>query len=767
MNSSEFSRVGVWGLPERRSRGGGKQLPGLFSRIFLFPAALALCLSVLTVFPQNASAAPTSLQAQRNGDEITLTWSEDNSPVYMLYVYEGKGGASLSHDITDLSATSLTVQISSLLSGMNSVRFKVRGMYPPTYLFSESNWTDFISLSRCSSQSGTDLQSDCAALETLYNSTGGANWADRTNWNTSSPLGDWHGITVRDGRVAEIELYNNNLTGTISDLSDLTGLVELDLGNDPRFAHLGTNSLSGTIPATLNALTNLNDLLLDGNSLSGTIPDLSATELRILRLNDNNIGGSIPTWLNDMDPNIRELALYNNKLTGAIPDLSDIGGSKLDLSNNLLGGSLPQATYFPTGLTQEQENPGRRSGGASAAGLPDTGKLDLSNNRLTGSLDNLSSLAGVHYMDFSNNQFGGTINAGHIPPNVSRLDLQNNRLSGSIPDLTSLTKLAELFLQNNRFSGTIPDLSATATREVWLNGNSISGTIDANDFNTGIYWLYLHDNNLSGSADLSSLTSLIEISLWGNPNLDISNITGVAQKAIEKAALVMLYYDTGGDGWNSNSGWLYGHNFGAWNGVTADGSGNVTGLDLSGNSLRGNIGSGLTGLKSLATLDLSDNASLSGTFPVMLKNSSITSVDIRCTGITVPTNDADFTTWKNGLGSSFQSGCVGGGGSQGSSPPVSQPLTESPVEEGEGQGEGEQESIQSLDPVPASPAPDAGGSDPAPASDPGGIEAQGGCALVSGAGEEHPGTAVLGLFLAASVLFAVLRRGGCRGNGCG
>ena len=403
--------------------------------------------------------------------------------------------------------------------------------------------------------------------------------------------------------------------------------------------------------------------------------------------------------------------------------MSNFVATDFDLSNNLLG-SLPQGN------------------------LPDVSHLNLSNNRLTGSLPDLSSLEDVFRLDFSNNRFGGVLNAAHLPLNVSWLDLRNNQLSGSIPDMSSLKNLSELFLQDNRFSGTIPDLSSVA-REVWLNGNSISGTIDANNFDTGLYYLYLHDNQLSGSnIDLSSLTGLIVVSLWGNPNLDMVTLTGVEPKFKEKAALVMLFFDTGGEGWSSNSGWGYKYDFGSWHGVTVDGSGNVTGLDLSGNSLRGDIGSGLPGLASLVTLDLSDNAGLRGTFPVMLKNNTnITSVDIRCTGITVPTNDADFTTWKNGLGSSFQSGCAGGGGSQSSSPPPVTQTSQPPVEEGEGEGEGEQESIQSPD------------SDPDPASDPGGIEAGGGCALVSGAGGERPAAAALGLVLAASVLLAVSRVG--------
>ena len=210
---------------------------------------------------------------------------------------------------------------------------------------------------------------------------------------------------------------------------------------------------------------------------------------------------------------------------------------------------------------------------------------------------------------------------------------------------------------------------------------------------------------------------------------------------MEKAALWILYDGTGGSGWTSSGGWHVGHNFGLWHGVTTDGSGNVTGIDLSDNNLSGAISTSLSALDSLTTLDLSDNASLGGTFPVEFKNNDdITSVDIRCTAITVPTADTAFNTWKTDLGSEFKTGCTVGGSNQGSSPPVSpssSPPDESPVEGGgSGQEAGEPEDVRSPD----------------PAVDSGDIEAGGGCALVSGTGEERSGAAASGLLLAAFVL---------------
>jgi len=82
-----------------------------------------------------------------------------------------------------------------------------------------------------------------AALIDLYNSTAGANWTNNANW-----LGGvgteytWYGVTydISENHVAVINLSSNNLVGTISpELGSLTNLQEL---------HLNYNQLTGTIP---------------------------------------------------------------------------------------------------------------------------------------------------------------------------------------------------------------------------------------------------------------------------------------------------------------------------------------------------------------------------------------------------------------------------------------------------------------------------------------------------------------------------------------
>jgi len=82
------------------------------------------------------------------------------------------------------------------------------------------------------------------ALLALYNNTDGANWAENTNWTVGDPCtNSWFGVTCNGGNtsVEILELLFNNLVGTLpSALGDLSNLKELNLL---------ANQLTGGIPA--------------------------------------------------------------------------------------------------------------------------------------------------------------------------------------------------------------------------------------------------------------------------------------------------------------------------------------------------------------------------------------------------------------------------------------------------------------------------------------------------------------------------------------
>ncbi len=127
------------------------------------------------------------------------------------------------------------------------------------------------------SRPGARLWCALAAKDTLAG-------AATLNWSADTALTGWDGITTggTPGRVTELELESSSLTGSIP--ASLGRLWEL------QSLRLGTNSLAGPMPRELGLLTNLTHLYLGNNQLtgeiSGSLDDL--TTLSLVRLAGGN-----------------------------------------------------------------------------------------------------------------------------------------------------------------------------------------------------------------------------------------------------------------------------------------------------------------------------------------------------------------------------------------------------------------------------------------------------------------------------------------------
>lgn len=76
------------------------------------------------------------------------------------------------------------------------------------------------------------VEGDKAALIKIYEDFDGENWKDNTNWNTDTDLSEWEGISTNSaGRVTEINLYYNDLSGDAMDLTAFDELTFLDISN--------------------------------------------------------------------------------------------------------------------------------------------------------------------------------------------------------------------------------------------------------------------------------------------------------------------------------------------------------------------------------------------------------------------------------------------------------------------------------------------------------------------------------------------------------
>ena len=367
---------------------------------------------------------------------------------------------------------------------------------------------------------------DRAVLTALYNATDGPNWKNNTNWSGDKALAQWYGVTADGyGRVAQLNLYNNRLTGPIPpQLANLTNLRYLDLGQNrltgpipPQLANLtnlghlelGRNRLTGPIPPQLANLTNLRTLKLGWNQLTGPIPPQLADlpNLDILRLNDNELTGPIPIQLSDLSF-LRMLSLQGNQLTGPIPpQLANLSNLEdLQLNDNQLAGPIPIQLSNLCNLRSLNIRRNQLTGPIppQLSNLYSLRYLHLSQNQLTGSippqLANLSDLEGLWLGD---NQLTGPIPIQLSNLSVLRmLSLHRNQLTGPIPpQLANLTNLRELSLGGNQLTGPIPPQlgSLTDLRELSLRGNRLTGPIPSQLANLSyLERLWLNDNELTG-----------------------------------------------------------------------------------------------------------------------------------------------------------------------------------------------------------------------------------------------------------------------------
>ena len=498
---------------------------------------------------------------------------------------------------------------------------------------------------------------DKAALETLYDATDGSNWTTNTNWKTDEPLSAWHGVyTDTDGRVTQLSLSGNQLTGTIpAALGGLTNLQQLLLSG---------NQLTGTIPAELGGLTNLQQLLLNANALTGTIPaELgSLTNLQWLYLLGNQLSGAIPAALGGLT-NLQQLLLNGNALTGTIPAaLGSLTNLQwLYLNDNALTGTIPAALGGLTNLQQLLLSGNELSGAIPAAlgDLTNLQRLELNDNQLAGAIPAaLGDLTNLQYLILRDNALTGEIPAelGSLT-NLQWLYLHDNQLTGTIPaELGSLTNLQLLYLSDNQLTGEIPaELgSLTSLQKLYLHRNQLTGEIPAELGSlTSLQWLILHRNQLTGEipAELGSLTSLQWLLLHGN------QLTGTIPAELGSLTNLQLLYLsdnqlTGaipaelGDLTNLQRLYLHGNELTGPIPAELESLTNLQRLYLHGNELTGPIPSWLVNLTELLELSLWSNQ-LTGTIPPEVAPAQDLAALLVLYGATGGANWTDSTNWRS------------------------------------------------------------------------------------------------------------------------
>ncbi|XP_027358707.1 LRR receptor-like serine/threonine-protein kinase GSO2 [Abrus precatorius] len=334
--------------------------------------------------------------------------------------------------------------------------------------------------------------------------------------------------------LQDLDLSNNQIIGSLTDLSGFSSLKTLDLSR---------NNLNGEIPYGTKLPPQLESLSIQSNSLEGGIPKSfgNACVLSSLDLSSNNLNTELPKIIHRLSGcarySLQILNLGENKINGTLPDLSMFSTLKtLDLSENNLNG-IPDGSKLPPKLESlliqsnslEGDIP-RSFGNACALSSLDLSSnnlnielpmiihllsgcaryslqiLNLGENKINGTLPDLSMFSTLKTLDLSENNLNGIPDGSKLPPKLESLSIQSNSLEGDIPrSFGNACALSSLDLSSNNLNIELPMiihlLSGCARYSLQilnLGENKINGTLpDLSMFST-LKTLDLSENNLNG-----------------------------------------------------------------------------------------------------------------------------------------------------------------------------------------------------------------------------------------------------------------------------
>ncbi|KAK2983133.1 hypothetical protein RJ640_022605 [Escallonia rubra] len=479
--------------------------------------------------------------------------------------------------------------------------------------------------------------------------------------DTSDVLQIFFGCGIHSLR--ELNLRNCSISGPLpKSLGRLSSLKILNL------AH---NQLNGTLPESIGQLSKLEGLAIHNNRLEGFVSEVHFANLSNLGVffgNDNplilqvspkwsppfqlvtlglrswrcgskfpswlqaqqwlieldlsstGISDSVPTWFWNLSSQFIYLNLSHNQLHGMIPSIPkvELTYPLMHLSHNRFSGSLPRLSANVVELDLSRN---WFTGGLSHFLCGSTDKpnqltiLNLGDNLLSGDIpDCWMNWTLLIYVALVNNNFKGNIpsSMGYLSC-LQSLHLRNNSLNGEVPvALHKCSELAMIDLSENEFRGSIASWMGKGLLNLFslnLRSNKFSGQISSDICHLdSLQILDLANNNLSGEIPrcMGHFTAMTRELLYGHQlpyALYISEVISYS-----RSGEIIIYSLFGG---------FYENAY-----VVTKGSVLqydtllflVRSMDLSNNSLSGEIPKELTSLVGLQSLNLSGNC-LTGVIP--------------------------------------------------------------------------------------------------------------------------------------------------------
>ncbi|KAJ9163026.1 hypothetical protein P3X46_022748 [Hevea brasiliensis] len=352
--------------------------------------------------------------------------------------------------------------------------------------------------------------------------------------------------------------------------------------------------------------------------------------LRVVDLSHIKMKGGFPFWLLDNNTNLEELSLANNSLSGPLqlPSHLHMRLSNLDISNNGFHGHIPMAigASFPMLLNLKMSRNGfSGSIPSSLSNISFLEVLQLDGNRFSGCIpDNLYKCSYLEMLDVSDNHL-----SCRIPGSMSNvsslkvLDLSRNNIFGSLPSYINPSSLVLVYLSYNRLQGSIKNAFYGCSDLITLDlsHNFLTGTIPEMIGSLSMLgYLFLSYNNLEGeipkhlcNLDLLRLIDLSHNNFSGQilPCLRCTGGSGVMDPETDDDRQPLDFTIK----WSTYS----------YQGKILS---MFSGIDLSHNKLSGEIPPEIGALSGIQVLNLSHN-NLTGPIPPTFSNlSEIESLDL-------------------------------------------------------------------------------------------------------------------------------------------
>ncbi|KAF7092173.1 hypothetical protein CFC21_094678 [Triticum aestivum] len=273
-----------------------------------------------------------------------------------------------------------------------------------------------------------------------------------------------------------------------------------------KYAIFRSCQLGPRFPEWLKWQSDIDVLVLSNANLDDVIPDwfwVTFSRASFLQVSGNKLHGSIPSDLQHMSAD--HIYLGSNMFTGQVPQLP-INIVRLNLSSNTLSGSLPSELNAP--LLEELLLANNQFIGtipSSICQLTKLKRLDLSGNQLTGDIMQCQK----ELVPNSTDQFGS---------DMLSLALNNNDLTGEFPKfLQRSSGLMFLDLSYNRFVGGLPEwlpekvphLKILRVRSNMFNGHIPKSLTSLHD----LHYLDIAHNKITGSIpwSLSNLKAMMTV----------------------------------------------------------------------------------------------------------------------------------------------------------------------------------------------------------------------------------------------------------------